>query len=123
MGRRSRTRKRVGGRSGSIRRFLPSRAARAASTGMLHLSASFLTRGPTSVPAMWSSTTSGSTTKLSGYQEEEGEDEDDGRIGGSHRLTVTAPITHLLMKFNKRLLLKPACVAGLDGISGVVRSL
>ncbi len=33
---------------------------------------------------------------MSGYQEEEGEDEDDGRIGGSHRLTVTAPISHLV---------------------------
>src|SRR5437867_11995769 len=108
MGRRSRTRKRVGGRSGSMRRLLPSRAARAASPGMLHLSASSLTRGPTSVPAMWSSTTSGSTTKLSGYEEEEGEDEDDGRIGGSRRVTGADPTSHLLNTFHKRFLLNLA---------------
>jgi len=56
---------------------------------------------------------------LSGYQEEEGEDEDDGRIGGSHRLTVTAPISHLLMKFNKRFILNLAVVAGVVGFSSV----
>src|SRR5436309_14092844 len=68
---------------------------------------------------MWSSTTSGSTTKLSGYQEEEGEDEDDGRIGGSHRFTVAAPISHLLMKFNKRFILNLELVAGVVGFSAV----
>src|SRR2546422_11058190 len=83
---------------------------------MLHLSASSLTRGPTSVPAMWSSTTSGSTAKLSGNQEE-GEDEDDGRIGGSHRLTVAAPISHLLMKIYKRFILNLAVVGRGHGVS------